>query len=261
MSAIELVTGRVLNPGAAITALTPNTGSTFAVRTTPEGTKVTLENMWGQNASGGVARIRSPRMHDNVQGIRVRIPKNDPRLLLPFAVREQLYAQDTLIVESSGGGAETDTLCYIVSYDRLPGSEGDLRHPSEVLPRIQKIMGVEITAKAGAVAGEFGAAVALNAAADQFKRPAQYALLGYLVDVECAAVAFHGTDIGEVRIGGPGAVEPAWTGEYFIRLSEETGLPCVPCFQSGNVPSILAEVMHATANAEVHVTALCALLS
>lgn len=261
MSAIELVTGRVLNPGATITELTPNPGSTFAVRTTPEGTKVTLENLWGQNATGGVARVRSPRMHDNVQGIRVRVPKADPRLLLPFAVKEPLYNQDTLILESSGGGAETDTLCYLVSYEKLPGSEGNLRHPSEIIPRIQHIMGAELTLKSGATAGTFGAGVAINAAQDQFKRPAEYALLGYIVDVECAAVAFHGTDIGEVRIGGPGAVEPAWTGEWFIRLSEETGLPCVPCFQAGNVASILAEVMHTTAATEVHVTALFALLS
>lgn len=261
MSALELVTGRVLNPGAALTALTPNANSTFAVRTTPEGTKVTLENMWGQNATGGVARIRSPRMHDNVQGVRVRVPKNDARLLLPFAIKEPLYNQDVLTVESTGGAAETDTLCYVVSYEKLPGTEANLKSPAEVLPRIQNIMGAEVTLESGATAGEFGPTKFMSQEMNQFKRPHEYAILGYLVNTECAAVAFHGTDIGEVRIGGPGAVEPAWTGEWFLRLSEETGLPCVPCFQAGNTESILVEVMAAVAKTAVSVTVLCAMLS
>ena len=261
MSALEIVGARVVNPGATVTEMTPLTGQTFAVRTTPEGTKVTLENMWGQNATGGTARIRSPRMHDNVQGVRVRIPKNDPRLLLPFAIKEPLYNQDTLIVETSGGGAETDTLYYLVSYEKLPGSEGNFKSPSEVLPRIQNIMGVELKPKSGATTGQWGAAVALNSLQDQFKRPHEYAILGYVTSAEFGAIAFHGTDIGEVRIGGPGAVEPAWTNEYFLRLSEENGMPLVPCFQAGNVPSILCEVSSAGAETEFPLTVLCAQLS
>lgn len=262
MAALELVTGHVKNPSTTLTELTPNKNSTFAVRTTPEGTKVTLENMWGQNATGGVARIRSPRLHDNVQGIRVRVPKADARLLLPFAVREPLYPQDVLTVESTGGASETDTLAYIVSYEKLPGTEANLKSPAEVLPRIQAIMGTELALESStSVAGEFGATKFLSQELNQFKRPHEYAILGYLVNVECTAVAFHGTDIGEVRIGGPGAVEPAWTGEWFIRLSEETGLPCIPCFQAGNTESILCEVMHAKESEKVNVTVLCAQLS
>ncbi len=261
MSAIEVVGGRVVNPGAVVTELTPLTGQTFAVRTTPEGTKVTLENMWGDNATGGVARIRSPRMHDNVQGIRVRVPKTDRRLLLPFAAKEPLYNQDTLIVESSGGGAETDTVYYLVSYEHLPGSEGNFKHPSEVFPRILNLAGIELKPKSGAVTGQWGVGVALNSLMDQFKRPHEYAILGYITSADCGAVAFHGTDIGEVRVGGPGTVEPGWTGEYFVRLSEETGLPCIPCFQAGNVASILAEVSSAGAETEFPLTVLVAELS
>lgn len=261
MSALEVVASKTTNPGATITETTIAAGQTFAVRTTPEGTKVTLENIWGANASGGVARIRSPRMHDNVQGIRVRVPKADARLLLPFAVREPLYNQDTLIVETSGGGGETDNVYYLVSYDKLPGSEGNFKHPAEVMPRIVALMGAELKPKSGATIGNWGAGVALNSNQDQFKRPHEYALLGYLTNLEVGAVAFHGTDIGEVRVGGPGVVEPGWTNEYFIRLSEETGLPCIPCFQAGNVASILCEVNNNAAESEFLVTALFAQLS
>lgn len=261
MSAIEVVGARVVNPGATITEMTALTGQTFAVRTTPEGTKVTLENVWGDNATGGVARVRSPRMHDNVQGIRLRIPKANRRLLLPFAVKEPLYNQDTLIVESSGGGAETDALYYIVSYEKLPGSEGNFKHPEEVFPRILNVSGVELKPKSGATTGQWGVAVALNSLMDQFKRPKEYAILGYVLSAECGAVAFRGTDIGEVRVGGPGAVEPGWTGEYFVRLSQETGLPAIPCFQAGNVPSILCEVSSAGAETEFPLTVLVAELS
>lgn len=260
MSAFEVVGGQVKNPGAEFKALTAMSGQTFNVRTTPEGTKTWLEQIWGSNAAGGSARIRSNRMHDNVQGIRLRVPKANQRILLPYAVKEELYNQDVLTVETTGGGAETDDLFYLVHYEKLPGSEGNFRSWAEVEPRVIDYMGVEVTLKSGTAENGWGAAKALNSAMDQFKRPSEYAMLGYLLDAECGAVVIHGTDVGELKVGGPGPVEPDLTGEWFIRLSDEIGVPAIPCFQAANVGSILAEIAHVE-EVERHVTFLCARLS
>ena len=261
MTAFEVVGGRVVNPSTTFTELTALKGSQFSVRTTPEGTKVTLQQIWSQNKTGGSARIRSSRMHDDVNGIRVRVPAANPRILLPYDVAEPLYNQDTLIPECTGGGSETDTVFWLNYYSQLPGSEGAFRSWAEVQPRIMKYMGTELTLTSGATAGDWGESKPINPSPDLFKRPYEYALLGYLVDKECGAVGFHGTDIGEVRCGGPGAVEPDLTGEWFIRLSEETKQAAIPTFQAANVPSILAEVAHTTAETAIHVTLLCAQLS
>lgn len=260
MPAFEVVAGYVTNPSTTISALTTSGGQTFQVRAAPEGANIWLEQAWGSNTTGGVGRIRSPRMHDNVQGIRFRVPPANQRALLPFGMREPLYSQDTLIPETSGGASETDALYYLVHYSSLPGSEGNFKTWAEIKPRIKKFMGVEVTIHSGATAGQWGAAVALNSSMDQFQRPESYALLGYLIDTATGAVVFRGTNIGELRFGGPGVVEPEYTSEYFVRLSEETQDACIPEFQAANASSILVECSQGPAESEHHVTAICALL-
>lgn len=261
MSAYELVTGRATNPGATITAVTFETGQSGAVRSAEGGSGAHLIQMWGENASGGLMRIKSPRMHDNVQGIRVRVPAGSIGPLLPYAVKEKLYETDVLSVETSGGTSETDSVFYINHYSRLPGSEGNFKTWAEIQPRILKYMGVEVTCKSGASAGAFGAPVAINSNMDQFEIPAEYAILGYTVDAGCGAVGFRGTGIGELRCGGPGVVAPDITQEWFVKLSEEAGEGAIPVFGSANKGSVLVEVAHTTASTEFHPTIICALLS
>jgi hypothetical protein len=261
MPAFEVVASSSVNPGAAFKETTINPGQTFAVRTTPEGTNVHLCQMWGDNASGGEIRIRSPRMHDNVQGIRVRVPKLNNEILLPYDVAEKLYNQDVLIVEQTGGAGETDAVFYLNYYSQLPGSEGAFRTWSEVQPRIKNYLSVPVQLKTGAVAGQWGVAKALNSVADQFKRPYEYAILGYTNDEPFGALAFHGTDIGELRCGGPAPVKPDLTQEWFIRLSEETNSAAIPTFQAANVPTIQMEAVQAAAEGTKNITVICAQLA
>lgn len=261
MPAYEVINTLFKEPGAAFKEFAAATGQTLAVRTTPEGSQAYLENIWGDAKEGGVVRVRSPRMHDNVQGIRVRVPKENRELLLPYGIKEPLYNQDTITVEGTGEGAFTYGAYLLVRYSVLPGSEGMFRTWAEIQPRIRQVMGVEVSAKTSAVAGQWGGAKALNSSLDQFKRPSEYAILGYLVDVAGGAIAFRGTDIGELRTGGPLEDKPDLTQEWFVRLSEETGQAAIPCFQAANAPTILVEVAQASA-AEVtkNVTVLCAQL-
>lgn len=256
MGTFELVGAFKTNPGASISECAAYPGQSLQVRA---GEGVTLEQIWTHNVTGGVLRVRSPNLHDNTQGIRMRAPVNSQQLILPYATNIPLYKTETLTVETSGGGAETDNVFLLVHYSDLPGQEGNLLHWQEVEPQIDNYMGVEVAAKTGAV-GAWGAGVALNASMDLFRKPARYAILGYQLSVAVGAVTVSGGGVGELLFGGPGMIEPDVTAEWFVRLGQETGQPTIPVFDSQNVGQVLTKLGGGTAEVESLVTFFCAKL-
>lgn len=242
MPAVQVLTGRVTNAGATITALTMNTGDVTTVRSTEGGGNVALEQMWGQSAAGGVARVRSPRMHDFSQGIRVRVPAASGKPLMPMQSRQTLYSQDVLTIETSGGGAETDTLALLLYYDNLPGINANLATWEQIAPRIVNYHGVECNLTSSATAGQYGGAQALSANFNTLKRNEQYAILGYTLDAEATVIGITGPDIGNLRIGGPGCVDPYVTGGWFVDMSQLIGKPMIPIIQSANVENTIVDI-------------------
>ena len=69
--AFELIAGFVTAPSTTFTALTMATGSSLTVRNAPLGSEVRLLQCWSDQQTAGNIRIRSPKLHDNVQGIRL----------------------------------------------------------------------------------------------------------------------------------------------------------------------------------------------
>src|SRR5437868_9819527 len=134
--AAEIISGRITNAGATLTGLTLATGDSLAVRSYDFGSGAMLMNAWAQGATAGTVRVRSPRMHDNVQGVRVNYTAANPVPLLGREVNQRLYPQDVLIVEASGGGAETDAVTILNYYRDLPGAAARLAAWEEVKPRI-----------------------------------------------------------------------------------------------------------------------------
>ena len=113
---LETITGRATNP-SALTALTMNTSDSLAVRQFGESVTAKLEGIWSQQATAGFVRVRSPRMHDNVQGIRLTAPAALPLNYLPNELEQMLFATDTLTAEIQGGGAEVDNMALQIYYD------------------------------------------------------------------------------------------------------------------------------------------------
>lgn len=258
--ALEVLIGRAVNPGAAPVAVTAGSGDSFAVRSAPTAA-IYLENLWAREASAGILRVRSPRLHDNVQGIRHRIPAGVTRALWADSVRQRLYSQDTLTVELAGGAAETDTCALMLHYDDIPGLDARLSTWAQIHPRIVNVFGQEIATAAGATAGDWGPGTAVNASFDNFKPNTDYAILGYEVDALCLAVTFRGADTGNVRIGGPGPLEPVETRDWFLSLSQAIGGPAIPVFNSAGRAAMLVFVADSVANTAVNVTAILAELS
>lgn len=257
----EIVTGRVTNPGASFTALTPNTGDSFTVRNASLQSGVFLENAWSLGAAATTLRIRSPRLHDNVQGLRVKTPAADPRPRFPYKFVNRLVPQDALILEMTGGAAETDLSSMLVFYVDLPGVAARLHTFDEISPRIVEYVTVETSHSTGATLGDYGGGVALNASFDLLKANTDYALVGYLTDTAVCSVGWRGPDTGNLRIGGPGVNSAIETREWFIWNSERDGRPYIPVINSANKAGTTVDLAHNAAAATVIVQSIFAELS
>lgn len=232
--AIEVLSGRATNPAATPTALTLSTGDSLTVRNANPGSKIQLQNVWASAATAGLVRVRSPRLHDNVQGIRLGTVAATTRGLLADEVEQALYAQDQLIVEITGGGAEVDAASILIEYDDLPGADARLETYESIAARIRNILTVETSHTTGATAGDYSGGVALNSSFDLLKANTDYALLGYECSVEILTVGWRGPDTGNVRIGGPGTREGIETRDWFIGLAHGMQAPAIPIINSAN---------------------------
>jgi hypothetical protein len=259
--ALEVITGRALNPGAGPTALVANTGNSFQVRSTPDGANPLLCGIWGQAATAGLVRLRSPRLHDATQGIRYVLPAATIRNLMPDELETPLYSQDILTFEIGGGGAETDSASLLFYYPDLGGSDARLASWEQIKPMIAETTTVEVAVAGPVTAGDWSAGTPINTTFDLLKANADYAVLGYTVGTACNAIAIAGSDTGNYRVGGPGPVEPLETRDWFVSLSKSHGFPAIPIINQANRASTLAHVALNTAAGTVTVDFIVARLA
>ena len=245
--AIELVGGYAAHPGAVFTTLTPGTGQSFVVRGTDTSKGTWLLNAWAFNTTAGELRITSPRLHDQIQGIRNRITAAFVPPLLPGphtdAYAQRLYAQDNMTVQlTGGGGAEIDNAGLLLAYDDLGGVNGRFID----MPTLVKVGLNEVTAEvtvAAVVTGDWGGAVAINSTFDTLKANTDYALLGGMTDTRGTAVGITGVDFGNLRVGFP--AEPTLrdtTNNWFVGIASTLNLPAIPVFNSANKSAITIDV-------------------
>lgn len=251
--AMEVVTGRTTNPGATLTALTVNSGNSFTIRDFPEGNSAYIEGMWTQQATAGAFQIHSPRMHDDVRGIRFTAAAASVRNLFDDWSEQSLFPNDPLRVELSGGGAEVDAGAFLVYYDNLPGIDARLRMWEEVKSSIVNHLTVVVAVAGPATTGDWSAGTVITTSSDLLKADTDYAVLGYTNDAEVLAVGFSSSDTGNLRIGGPGPLEAIETRDWFISLSVNHSKPHIPVFNSNNRGSTNASVARITAAGTVNV--------
>ncbi len=256
--ALEVIAGQATAPGAVFTGLTMNAGNSLTVRNATPQADVRLLQMWAKNQAVGVFRMRSPKLHDNVQGIRVRNPAAAVIEMLPWLVFQKLYAQDTLVAEITGSavGGQFEQGAALIYYSDLPGNSARLTTPDDVQKRGVNIFTVESSITPGA-GGGYSGAQAINANFDLFKANTDYALLGYRVDVRCTVVRWLGADTSNLGVGGPG--EPSIadvTENWFSFLSQNQGVALIPVFNSANKQGITVDIMQDQAAAAVVVSSL-----
>lgn len=260
---LEVVTGFVTAPGATLTAWTLASGNSLQIRNAPFGKRIYLLDMWAQNQVVGVLRLRSPRIHDNVQGLRFQITATDVHRLFRQGMLQPLIPQDVFVAEQSGSGVagQIETGAFLVWYEELPGVNARLIDFPTLMKRLVNDFTVEVAITPG-VAGGYSGAKAINSSFDLFKANTDYALLGYVVTAQAAVVRFTGIDTGNLGVGGPGFTTDRWvTAEWFARLSEKCGLPLIPVFNSANKFGINVDVAQNQAGGAVTVNAVMAELA
>jgi hypothetical protein len=243
MPALDTVSGFVTAPGAAGVALTMAAGDSLTVRATSVAKNIRLLSFWSQNQVAGFTRVRSPRFSDNVQGIRSQITVNQSSPRMPLGYSESLISMDQMIVEQAGSavGGQIESTSLLVWYDGDFAPTPNFIDAKGLAARGVKMVTVRTVHAFGAGGGYTGQ-VAINSSDDNAKNGKNYAVCGYNVSARCCTVALRGVDTGNLRCGGPGEVSlPHLTEEWFLRMSEENNIPCIPVINWANKAGIFAD--------------------
>jgi hypothetical protein len=242
-AALDLVTAQGTAVPATLTALAAVAGDSLAIKNCGLEKKVQMLQLWTDVQTAGTVRVRSPRLHDNVQGIRYATVVADVFPILPFGVGQRVYPNDLLTVELSAGAVAGDieSVAMLNYYEDLPGVQAIFITPEEVMRRGVNIFTVENTLALG-TAGGYSGGEAINVEFDQFKANTKYALVGYTVSAQCAVVGWRGPDTGNTRLGGPGLLAlRELTADWFIRLSKMHSLPLIPVISAENKGATLID--------------------
>lgn len=257
--ALELLTGNATAPGTTFTGLTMATGNTSTIRSAPVNSQVTLLSAWAFNNGAGAFRIRSPRLHDNQQGIRMVVDATNATSRYPrYKFGQALIPQDVLTLELTGSATSGKIECgsILVYYADLPGISARFCSTAQLMKWGLNSMGQEVDITAGS-AGGYSGQVAVNSLSgcDNWKANTDYALQGYIVNTACDAVRIQGADVGNLGIGGPGLIGgPELTSYWFCWLSDYYNLSLVPIFNAANKNAILVDVAQNDGGAAVKVT-------
>lgn len=260
--ALELVTATATAAVATGTDMAAAAGNSLTVRASPDGADIRLLNAWVDAQTVGFFRIRSALMHDNVQGLRFDNIISEVKPLLPEGGFQRLFPQDTLTLTVVGAAVvgDIETACMLLYYADLPGVDAQLMTAPEVEARIEHLVTVENTLALGA-GGGYSGEEALTAEFDLLKANRDYALLGYHVDAECAAVRWRGADTGNLGVGGPGDDGGRdYTKDWFLRQARIHSLPLVPVFNSANADGILVDGVQDENGTDATLTTILALL-
>ena len=252
--------GVVSDPGAAESAVIAAPGSSFTVRNFSTNDTAELVELTRKGATAGIVRVRSPKLSDNLQGIRYAVGVGEQSFLLQRELLQGLYPQDPLTVEVTGGATEYDGAAISTYYDNLPGISQRLHMPGDFSSITKFVDSWQVTVDAGATVGNWGTAL-INSFYNVIPNNTDIAVLGYVVDAACLAVAINGVATGNEYLGGPGDTSAYRTRNYFADLSKDIGKPCVPVLNTGDSSAINIAVSDVAASTAVNVTLVVAILN
>jgi hypothetical protein len=234
--------------GATLAAATIVAGDSFTIKNAVPNSDIFLLNFWANMQAAGMARIRSPKFHDNVDAIRSRTRVNNLEPLLPWGQPQRLYAQDTEIVEIAGSAVAGDieTVVQLIYYADLPGQAARFITPDQLKQRGRNYFGNRLAITIGSTAAYTGAR-AINADVDLLKANTDYAVLGMTSDIRAGTVTLRGPDTGNLRVSCPAGADVQGSmkryGTFFRDLSMFYGLALIPVINSANKGGTLIDVL------------------
>lgn len=191
-------------------------------------------------AAGAVQIVRGTGGHDTTRDLRFRVPASEVELLWQEGIAQNVEPQETLAVtlfEAATAG-DVATLAMLLEYDNLKGIEQRLMTWQELQSRALGFTTVDATLTAAVGPAFITSEELITAESDLLKANTDYAVLGYRVSVECAAVYLRGPDTGNLRVGGPGNdLDGQLTVNWFASLSRQFGRAMIPVINTGNKAS------------------------
>jgi hypothetical protein len=251
MPAIDSIASYQGTSGASLAAGTMASGDSATIRAFPESAEARLiTEFYDDVTSPQPWRVRSPLLHDNVNGIQFYPGVSSPTELYPLYAQQRLRPQDTLTFEFSTAASTGKALGgLLVYYSQLPGASARLYNPGDVLGNVKNIKPVTVNIGSGAnTAGQWYDLV-ITTTENLLHANTDYAVLGITLNVAVAAVAVKGIDTGNLRVAVPGGTNNPFAADYFVRLSMATGLPCIPVINAANAGSTYVSIISSAATA------------
>ena len=258
--AIDTVASTALNPSTTVTATTIVTGDTFTVRNFAPADQAKLWAVIRRGATSGQAGVRSPLFHDNVRGFRYTSAQTVSMFAVPLEAGQPLQPQDTLIVEITGGAAETDAIYHSIYYTNLLGVSARLHNWSELSGNIRSLKSLQVAVTNSATIGAWTDTV-FTTTENLLHADSDYAVLGYITDTVQGAVGVKGQETGNLRICGPGTTDSSDTSDYFVRLNLLHNMPTIPVINANNRSGLFVCTSDVVASSTPNVTLILAELS
>lgn len=263
MASIDTVLASV-SAVSVVTAATVATGDSATVRSfAPPATARLLDVITAATGAGdGIVRITSPYLHDTTRGITLTSKALNPIANLPRAVSQPLSSQDTLALsaQSPASTSSVQLFALLNYYSDLGASDARLHSLGDFSGSVVDIKPVEVDCTANATPGQWTDAV-ITTTENLLKANTDYAVLGFVTDVNVGVVAIKGQDTGSLRIGSSGAQQSFYTRECFVTLAEQTGLPLIPVINAANANNTYVSVADAAASTAVKVQVILAELA
>lgn len=256
---VDCFAGKVHNPSTTVTAITLASGDTNTIRNFALTSSAWIYQIIRHGATGGVVRVRSPLLYDNVQGIRATLSEDPAAFLFGPDVQTLVRPQDTLTVELTGGAAEDDTAAIGIYYADLPGANARLVRWADIVGNIETVVSIEVDITNSATTGTW-TDTAINATFDNLKANRDHAILGVVTDTIQGGIAIKGPDTSNFRVLAPPHKTSFESAEAFVRLSNAHGVPFIPVFNSANKASTFVSTIDNVASTTPKVSVVCALL-
>jgi hypothetical protein len=227
-----------------------------------------LEAWAGNSANACEYQIRSPNFHDNIRGLRLAAMFNptlsgadgDPQLLLPYLMKQRLYATDTLTVEVNGTATNNVALDLLFYFEDLPGADQQIYRWDELEGQIENYVAIRVSVTAGAT-GNYGTAVAFNNTDARLEANRYYAILGATSQLPCGLLTITGFETSGRRIGMPLHWDERVSGGWFADISDRYDIPAIPVINANNAGNINVEAADAATNVATAATFIMAQLN
>lgn len=258
MAAIDTIASYQGTSGSTLAAGTMAAGDSNQVRSFPDSASARLLTVGYDDVTAPATfRIRSPRLADNVDGIQFDPGSAAPSELLAPQIGQKLYTQDSLTFEFSTAATTGKAIgAFGIHYSQLPGSDQRLYSLGDIMGNVANVKPLRVAIGSGANTAGAWLDTVITTTENLLIANTDYAVLGAAFTQAVACVGIKGADTASLRVCVPGGTNNPYSAEAFVRLSQQTGLPCIPVINAANAGNTYATFISSAATGAAGVITL-----